>query len=164
MRCLFDRPLLALSCPAWSRSPGRIAGFCDVLASQFGVALRHLDIGMAKQLGKFVKIAAIHHVPGRKGVTQIIKPEALNLRSASKSSILLSKCCRRLLSPRLGGKFDPHQSALDSDASLRPLRQHGNVTHFAFFQLRPNCKQSFAVHRVSPPEPVNRTTRLPIPK
>jgi hypothetical protein len=41
---------------------------------------------MTKKLRQLVKITALHHVPGRKGVTQIMEPEVVNLRLPSKSS------------------------------------------------------------------------------
>jgi tetratricopeptide (TPR) repeat protein len=50
-----------------------------VLASELGVTLGHLDVRVTENLRKLVEIAAVHHVPGREGVAQVVKPEVLNL-------------------------------------------------------------------------------------
>ncbi len=52
-----------------------------MFAPQLGVAFGHLDIGMTSRLRKLAKIAAVHHVPGRKGVRQIVEPKVLNRSS-----------------------------------------------------------------------------------
>lgn len=59
----------------------RTAGLREVLPSELGIALSHLDIRVTENLRKLVEIAAVHHVPGRKRVTQIVEPEILNLCS-----------------------------------------------------------------------------------
>ena len=51
-----------------------------MLPSELGVTLGHLDIRMTENLCQFVEIATVHHVPGRKRVAQVVKPEVLNLR------------------------------------------------------------------------------------
>jgi hypothetical protein len=47
---------------------------------QLGVPFGQLDICLTKKLRKLLKIAAAHHVPGRKGMTQIVEPEVMNHR------------------------------------------------------------------------------------
>ena len=46
-----------------------------MFAHQLGLAFGHRDIGMTKKLRKLIKIAAVHHVPGRERVPQIVEPE-----------------------------------------------------------------------------------------
>jgi hypothetical protein len=50
-----------------------------MLPRQLRIPLCHLDIRMAENLRKLVKITAIHHVPRRKSVTQIMKAEVFDL-------------------------------------------------------------------------------------
>ena len=61
--------------------PRYVAGLRDVCASQLGIAFGHLDVGVPKDLRQFIKIAAAHHVPRRKRVTEVVETEVLNLRS-----------------------------------------------------------------------------------
>ena len=56
--------------------------------TEFLVAFRHLDIRVTEDLRKLVKITAVHHVPGREGMAQIVKPEIRILALISKSSKL----------------------------------------------------------------------------
>ena len=56
------------------------AGSGDALPPQFGIVLGHLDVRMAENLRKLVKIAAIHHVPGRKRLAEIVKTKIPNPR------------------------------------------------------------------------------------
>jgi hypothetical protein len=51
----------------------RVAGPGNVATSQLRIALSHLDIRVAEDLGKFLKIAAVHHVSGREGTPQVVK-------------------------------------------------------------------------------------------
>jgi hypothetical protein len=70
------------------------AGLRDVLASQLGITLGHLDIRVTKNLRKLVEIAAVHHVPGRKRVTEAVEieyKEALPF-----SDMILAQCIHPL--------------------------------------------------------------------
>ena len=60
--------------------PRRVAALGDMRTSQLGVPFGHFDIGMTKKLRKLVKIATVHHLPGRKGVTEIVEPKVMNPR------------------------------------------------------------------------------------
>jgi hypothetical protein len=58
--------------------PRRAPGPGNVMPPQLGIALGHLDIRMAEDFRELVKIAAVHHEPGRKCVTEIVESEILN--------------------------------------------------------------------------------------
>src|ERR1700690_4135966 len=47
---------------------------------QLRIAFGHLNVRVAEDFRKLVKIAAVHHVPGCKRVTQIVEAEILNTR------------------------------------------------------------------------------------
>jgi hypothetical protein len=49
-----------------------------MLPRQLGVAFGHLDIRVAENFGQLIKVAAVHHVPGRERVPQIVKTEVRN--------------------------------------------------------------------------------------
>jgi len=57
------------------------SSLCDVSTSQLGVMLGHLGIGVTEKLRQFVQIAAVHHVSGCEGVTQIVEPEVMDIGS-----------------------------------------------------------------------------------
>lgn len=52
-----------------------------MLPCQLRIALRHLDVQVAKDLREFVKITVVHYVPRRESVRQIIKGEILDANS-----------------------------------------------------------------------------------
>lgn len=52
-----------------------------MLPTELGIALGHLDVRVAQYLRELVKIAAVHHVPGGEGMTQIVESEILNSSS-----------------------------------------------------------------------------------
>jgi len=56
----------------------RTAGPRNMTLSQLGVALGHFDVGVAQDLGEFVQIPAVHHVPGCERVPQIVKAKTLD--------------------------------------------------------------------------------------
>jgi hypothetical protein len=43
-----------------------------------GVKLGHLDVGVAKNLGQFVQITAVHHVRARERVPEIVESKILD--------------------------------------------------------------------------------------
>ncbi len=49
-----------------------------MLPRQRGIAFRHLVIRVAQDLLQFLKIAAVHHVPSCKSVTEIIEEEVFD--------------------------------------------------------------------------------------
>jgi len=58
--------------------PRRVSGSGEMLPPQLGIAFGHLDIRVAKDFRQLVKIAAVHPVPGCKGVAQIVETKVLN--------------------------------------------------------------------------------------
>jgi hypothetical protein len=57
------------------------SSFVDMGASQFGVTFGHLDIRVLHELRQLVEVAAVHHLPGCKGMTQIVEPEVMYVHS-----------------------------------------------------------------------------------
>ena len=75
-----SRPRLRVSGPEQSphlarrtSSPG------DMMARQLRIPLGHFNVGVAQDLGEFVEVPAVHHVPTCEGVTQIMEPEIADL-------------------------------------------------------------------------------------
>jgi hypothetical protein len=107
---------------------------------QIGVAFGHLDIGVTKKLRELVKIPPVHHVPGRKGVTQIVEPEVLNLRSFEQ---VLKTSLQSLASARcapFGGKSDPDRSPLGTAEFPRPAPTTWGHNAPPILQPCPNCQ------------------------
>ena len=77
----------------------------DVRSCKVGVTLRHLDVRVTKQFRELVEIAARHHVPGRKGVAQIVEPEVSNAGSCENILEAPFSLCLPLRSPLVGGKM-----------------------------------------------------------
>ena len=64
--------------PSASTSRVRAARPGDVTLGQFGVAFDHLDVCVTRNLGRFVQVAAVHHVPAGERVPEIVKPKLLD--------------------------------------------------------------------------------------
>jgi hypothetical protein len=60
---------------------------------------------MTKKLRKLVKIAAVHHLPGRKGVTQIVEPEVMNRSSFEQALKTSFQSLTSAYRPPFGGKI-----------------------------------------------------------
>jgi hypothetical protein len=111
---------------------------------------------MTEKFRQFVQIAAVHHVPGCKGVTQIVEPEVMDicsleqvLKTPFQSLTLAGWATLRRKDPILSNhcRVPPN--------FFSQFRSHGDKTLLAFLQLCANRQQSFAIPHVRPTEPVN---------
>src|SRR5207244_2711652 len=102
--------------------PRCAAGPGDMLPRQLRIAFCHLDVRVAEYLCEFVKIAAVHHVPRCKSVTQIMKPEVLNLCSVEQ----VFKTPLHALPPTLGLPFRRKDKVTVRDEANIVLRRLGN--------------------------------------
>jgi hypothetical protein len=75
------------------------AGLYDVIERELGVAFRHLDVGMPKQLGKLEEIAAAHHAPRSESMTEIVKTKFSNLCSSEQIRLVLSRSANFVRAP-----------------------------------------------------------------
>ena len=71
--------LLKLKCGLYAMRGARQAGQSPGNAER--PLLREVQCMRVSKLCQFVQIAAIHHVPGCKGVTQIVEPEVMDIGS-----------------------------------------------------------------------------------
>ncbi len=76
----------------------------DKTFGEFSVALCHLDVGVAKNLGQFVQVASVHHVPTRERMPEIVKTKILNPGKFQNGLKALIHPLTFALGPRLGRK------------------------------------------------------------
>jgi hypothetical protein len=79
--------------------------FCHLRLAEFRITLGHLDVRVTKDFGQLVQIAAVHHVPGREGVAQIMKPEVLDFRSFEQILKTPFQSLPTTLCTRFGGRI-----------------------------------------------------------
>src|SRR5881409_622863 len=121
---------------------------------------------MAEYLCEFVEIAAVHHVPRRKSVTQIMKAEVFDLRSFQQifearlhpSSSAFGVCFRWKNEVTVDDKSNVallHRLWHVEPQLFSQFWKHRNITHLPAFQLRSHRQQSLVVHHVRPSQAEN---------
>jgi aryl-alcohol dehydrogenase-like predicted oxidoreductase len=141
--------------------PRRVAGLSHVGSSQLRVTFRHFDIRVSEDLGKLVEIAAVHHVPTREGVTQIVKAEpnpgndgkwtATNSRPDHIKQVVEGSL-KRLQTDTIDLLYQhrvDHNTLIDEPAgAVKDLIQAGKVKHFGLSEA--GAKTIRRAHAVQP--------------
>jgi hypothetical protein len=77
-----------------------------MLPPQLRIAFGHLDVRVTKYLGQLVQITAVHHVPGCKGVPQIMEPEISAGVTIRPMHFILKECVELSKHISVGGKVE----------------------------------------------------------
>ena len=132
-------------------------GSCEV-----SVTLRHLDVGVTEQLREFVQITARHHVPGNKGMAQIVEPKVSNLCSLEQFMETLVRTLTPTGAPGSGGKMRSSPMTAGTVGSLLRVQVASEQGVSFLLEPCPNDDQSLAVENVSPFKAKISPCRIPV--